>query len=248
LTIDIYREDKLFGVGSAVKSTSQSAKSEAIVAVGNDGVSAIIPEDEENKKADLIDEKEEQQDQQQQIQPKEESKPFFSVQAHKMVVSWYSKYLFKMLTSQLREGGENRIRLTTVYPESLRILLGSFYDHVLEIRSAEELIEMFYLADEYDVPNVMTALKQIFTPLSSDGSALQAANSSPESSLEINLANAPMFLACSANIGLKLELSIFSGLARQWKYFAPRSYDEETGYSWQRRNSMLLLESLNFED
>jgi hypothetical protein len=97
---------------------------------------------------------------------RERKQPVITIASHKMVVSWLSKNFFKMLTSGLREGCESTIRLTTAYPNSLRKLLLSFYDHVLEIGSVEELVEMLYLADEYDVPHVMEACDELSSLLS----------------------------------------------------------------------------------
>lgn len=207
----------------------------------------------------------------------ERKQPIATVKAHKMVVSWHSRYLFKMLTSGLREGSENTIRLTTNYPESLRKLLLSFYEHELEIGSAEELVELLYLADEYDVPNVMEALKQLFyisydssathlgvrklkfsenlASITSVNNAADGVNNPQPFRLEITLENAPLFLSCSGKIGLNLEPMIFAGLAQKWWLFGPTASDpskplneNSNVYDSHKRNCNILLQSLNYSE
>jgi hypothetical protein len=178
-------------------------------------------------------------------------KPEWTVNSHKLVVSSHSRYLMKMLTSGLREGGENTIRLTTAYPGSLRKLLLSFYEHVIEIESAEELIEMLYLADEYDVPTVMTALKQVFSANSttSNNNASNALTSTLQSNtqLKFTLDNAHLFLTCSSKLNLNLEPKVFSGLMKEWWRFGPME-DIEIGYEERKRICIVLLQSLNFTE
>lgn len=68
-----------------------------------------------------------------------------------------------MLASSMKEGSESTIRLTSAYPESLRKLLLALNEHVLSIASGEELAEMLYLADEYDMARVMGVLSDAFS-------------------------------------------------------------------------------------
>jgi hypothetical protein len=184
-----------------------------------------------------------------------EKQPVATIKAHKLIVSFYSKYLHTMLTSRLREGSDNTIRLTTPYPDSLRRLLLSFYERSLEVGSEEELTELFFLADEYDVPSVLTVLKGVFplamsatgiigSPISND-----TQSTTPKAGpLAITLPNARLFLDCSAKIGLNLEPLIFAGLARQWWEFAPQLWTDESNFGKQRRYCSLLLDSLKFID
>jgi hypothetical protein len=166
-----------------------------------------------------------------------EKVPFSTFKSHKIVVSLHSKYLMKMLSSGMREGSENTIRLTTSYPQSLQKLLRSFYEHVLEIESAEELIEMLYLADEFDLPFVMTALKNMLE--------ITALNYTAENANTFLLCSAQAFLTCSARLQLNLESKVFTGLARQWAQFGPLA-GKEHDYQTHKRNCTLLLDSLNF--
>jgi hypothetical protein len=168
--------------------------------------------------------------------------PVATAKSNKIVVSLHSRYLFKMLNSKMREGAENTIRLTTNFPNSLRKLLQSFYEHVLEIGSAEELIELLYLADEYDVPRVMAMLKSAIIPKMSSASVFHE-----PCNLAFTMENARLFLTCSAKIGLKLEPKIFSGLAQQWWQFGPRE-GKELAYEEHNRMCRILLESLNFTE
>jgi hypothetical protein len=186
---------------------------------------------------------------------KQQQNPLATIKAHKLVVSQHSRYLYKMLTSGMKEGGENTIRLLTDYPQSLQKLLQSFYNHVLEIGSAEELIEMLYLADEFDVPDVMAALQQpfstaFFSPVNNGTSANASQPRTQGPSLEITLENASLFLKCSAKLGLNLEPRIFAGLAQKWWKFGP--IPDEDGdcfqYALHRHNCELLLESLAFTE
>jgi hypothetical protein len=151
-----------------------------------------------------------------------------------------------MLTSQLREGSGNNIRLVTPYPKSLQKLLRSFYEHVLEVESDEELIELLYLADEFDVPTVLTAVKQVI--LDAISAQCMEGAKSDANSLRITLGNASLYLACSAAIGLQLESKIFSALLRCWRSFGPDAYDCQGSYEAYRRNCAILLESLNFDE
>jgi hypothetical protein len=154
-----------------------------------------------------------------------------------------------MLTSGMREGSESTIRLTSAYPQSLRKLLLSFYEDVLEIASAEELIEMLYLADEYDMPNLMKVLQEAFSSttafLSHSNADSNRSNATiPEqASFEFTLENARLFLTCSAKIGLKLESKIFAGLAQQWWEFGPMDGKNEN-YDEHIRKCQLLLDAL----
>jgi hypothetical protein len=193
----------------------------------------------------------------------EEKKLIATLKTDKVLVSLHSRYLYKMLTSSMREGVENKIRLTTSYPESLRKLLQSFYDHVLEIGSAEELIEMLYLADEFDMPDVMTALKQVFPkallfspannkePISNNNdnkespTNVASQQSSPIAEFHIGLENARMFLDCSAKLSLNWEPVIFSMLTYQWDALGPQ---DGLDYAQHERHCALLLDSLNFAD
>jgi hypothetical protein len=168
--------------------------------------------------------------------------PSLIIKSHKLVVSNYSRYLYTMLTSKMREGRESTIRLVTVYPQSLQKLLLSFYEHVLEIGSAEELIELLYLADEFDVPNVTATLLQFLTAALNRGSSAQSI------SLEIiTLESAPMFLHCSSKLNLKLELDIFSRLSKQWWLFGPLR-GRPHAFEEHMRNCSILLQSLDFHD
>jgi hypothetical protein len=158
--------------------------------------------------------------------------PTLIMKSHKLVVSSHSGYILKMLDSH---EGENTIRLTTAYPKSLEKLLLSFYDHVLNIESVEELIEMLYLADEYDLAKVMERLKELFR------------DSSKEPSFEITTTNAGLFLMCSVKLNLKLEKKIFAGLAEKWADFGPSS-DVDKDYNRHSDRCTLLLTSLKFEE
>jgi hypothetical protein len=170
-------------------------------------------------------------------------KSFATITTHKFLVSWNSRYLYKMLTSGMREGSENSIRLVTAYPASLRKLILSFYDHVLEIDSADEMIEMLYLADEYDMPTVMSALLQSITPTlhatSTDSTAMAP--------VVFTIENARQFLTCSAKLRLKLESRIFSDLASQWWEFGLGD-GKQREYEKHHRNCSILLDSLNFPE
>jgi hypothetical protein len=143
-----------------------------------------------------------------------------------------------MLTSGLREGSENTIRVTTAYPKSLRKLLTSFYEHVIEITSVEELIEMLFLADEYDMPEVMPALLSV---LDSSTSAMP---------LEFTLENARLFLSCSAKLNLKLEPKIFAGLVKCWWKFGPDRVivKDDQWFEDHLKNCHILQDSLNYID
>jgi hypothetical protein len=140
-----------------------------------------------------------------------------TLNSHKLVVSLHSRYLNTMLSSGLREASESKIRLVSKYPQSLRKLLLCFYVRELVIESAEELVEMLYLADEYDVPHVMEELVRMIssrsTEFNGDSAASKTDNSPP--SMEFTFENAPLFLSCSAKLNLKLEPLIFAGLAQQ---------------------------------
>jgi hypothetical protein len=175
-----------------------------------------------------------------------EKKPIYVVMAHKIVVSMHSKYFFKMLTSAMREGTEKTIRLTTAYPNSLRKLLASFYTHVLEIGSDEELIEFFYLVDEYDVSNTKIALERLIRPNMIVYPPLEYyrdAKNVPICALIFTRENACQYLACSGRLGLNLEEKIFEALTRQWWLFGPLD-GKERAYEEHNRNCSILLESL----
>jgi hypothetical protein len=184
------------------------------------------------------------------VETKEEKTPVAIVKAHKLIVSSHSKYLLKMLTSEMREGGENTIRLTTAYPNSLRKLLQSFYEHVLEIGSPEELVELLYLADEYDMPQTMKILKSVFAasalfeqvPVSCTPDHAYMPNSP-----EVTLRDARLILTCSSKLNLQLEPKIFASLAALWWKFGPRVKTEQSLEEYQR-NCSTLLESLNFQE
>jgi hypothetical protein len=153
-----------------------------------------------------------------------------------------------MLSSGLREASESKIRLVSKYPQSLRKLLFSFYERELVIESAEELVEMLYLADEYDVPHVMEELVRMISSRSTeptgDSAASKTDNSPP--SMEFTIENAPLFLSCSAKLNLKLEPLIFAGLAQQWWLFGSRGKARD--YEKVHCNCLLLLQSLNFTE
>jgi hypothetical protein len=193
--------------------------------------------------------------------------PTATLKSSKVLVSMNSRYLYKMLSSNLLEGSANSIRLVTAYPKSLQKLLLSFYEHVLEIENVEELIEMLYLADEYYMPQVMSALKQVFPPLlgDNDNNATtnpNAPNSSPSPqsrasssasvitttpSLEFTLANAPLFLLCSSRLKLNLEPRIFEGLAKEWAKFGPQA-ETDRAYKEHQKKCRILLGSLDFPE
>jgi hypothetical protein len=181
---------------------------------------------------------------------KNDPAPITTLNLHKLILSWHSKYMLTMLSSGMREGGKdaNTIRLTTPYPESLRKLLQSFYEHVLEIRNAEELIEFLFLADEYDVPAVRTALLRLFTP---NANALElnklngTVSSTPTPRLDFTLENARVFLNCSSKLNLKLEPRIFAGVARQWGHFRVQ---HNGAISEFRELLDILKDSLKFQE
>jgi hypothetical protein len=178
--------------------------------------------------------------------PSEAKPPVATVNTHKLVLSLQSRYFHKMLTSNLREGTGNTVRLITAYPASLKKLLLSCYEHVLEIKSDEEMIEMLYLADEYDVAQVMIALKKLFPQ-----SYAAAGSFIPKTeTLDINSSNARKYLKCSAKLGLKLEPKIFVGLTEKWWQFSPHEskYEFGSGYERHEKNCRLLLSALNFEE
>jgi hypothetical protein len=190
------------------------------------------------------------------------------MKSHKLIACSSSRYLHKILTSGMQEGRDSTIRLTTVYPKSLHKLLLSFYDHVLEISSATELIEMLYLADEYDMPEIMTALRQVLEIMTEvrnvcdstvrEGDLLVAKENcwiQQHSSrrhrqnlkLRFRLTNASQFLSCSARLNLNLAPAIFAGLAKDWVYFGPGSKNDHR-YELHKRKCNILLDSLNFTD
>jgi hypothetical protein len=176
-------------------------------------------------------------------------KPTATVKSHKLVVSWHSKYLLTMLTSGMREAKESTIRLTTNYPKSLEKLLLSFYAHALTINGPDELIELLYLADEYDAPHVMSALRQMISPLlfavSNDASTQPSDANSQQTKLEATLENARLILWCSSKLNLKLEPKVFSWLSDFWWAFGPRE-GRNKNFEEYRRNCNLLRESLDF--
>jgi hypothetical protein len=161
-----------------------------------------------------------------------EKKPSLSVKSHKLVLVSHSGYILKMLTG--RES-DSKIKLTTAYPKSLEKMLLSFYDHVLKIESAEELIEMLYLADEYDIAEVRKSLKN----------DLFRAKNSP--SFEITTTNAKLLLDCSQKLDLKLEKIIFNGLVEQWDEFGPLG-EYDTDYEGHQSICRVLLQSLKFKE
>jgi hypothetical protein len=173
--------------------------------------------------------------------------PVATLKSHKMVVSLHSHYLNDMLSSDLREASESKICLVAKYPQSLCKPLLSFYECELVIESAEELVEMLYLADEYDVPHVMEELVRMISSRSAepngDSAASKTDNTPP--SMEFTMENAPLFLTCSAKLNLKLEPLILAGLAQQWWLFGPRK-GKAPDYEEDQRNCLVLLQSLNF--
>jgi hypothetical protein len=200
-------------------------------------------------------------------------KPIATVNCNKKVIARHSRYFEKMLSSRMREGGEKTIRLITAYPHSLAKLLLSLGRGEMGIASEEELVELLYLADEYDMPHVMTTLQNLFPPafncpavFPSTTNPVSVSNSTSASNpsattaslpaplplpmIRISLKNAPLFLSCSAKLGLKLEARIFSGLAHMWWLFGRRSRELGFGNGYQRlgNNCEVLIESLKFSE
>lgn len=175
-----------------------------------------------------------------------ERKPVDILKAHKLILS-ASRFLGTMLTSGMREGSESTIRLTTPYPKSLRKLLLCFYDHQMQVENSDELVELLYLVDVYEVPRVMEELGCMILPELPLMPTSQLATSSPllgRQKVKITFENAPSLISCSGKLGLKLEAGIFSSLAQLWWEFGP----EKGTYDDHMRNCKVLLESLDFCD
>jgi hypothetical protein len=243
LVIEIYQDLDQFARQSSPVSTQSAASTQPSDLQSNGASEGQQPEKHQQQQ----EQQQQQQQQQSAIEKKAVKEPVTTIKTHKLVVSWHSKYLAKMLTSGMREGSENTIRLTTAYPNSLRKLLLSFYDHVAEITSVEELIEMLFLADEYDMKNVREALQRLFPAVFAFKDAKEKSTTQSPSILEFTLENASLFLSCSAKLRLNLEPKIFAGLAKQWWHFGFNK-ERERKYAEYKRNCSILLESLNFED